>query len=157
MISRFKKIANLKRRETKIPRTLMSRNLIPSRLCFLFSQFNEETHVNVLCIMCKSYMACLQTSVSLSLSVVESSVSAPLFVQSSKWPTILGSLQFETTICLYFSSIGKIHLSCNFYRNFQSSLQYGTSSVVLVDDFSTTTAPPLSRKKRAALEISLGK
>ena len=36
LISRFKKIANLKRREKKFPRTLMSRNLIPSYIyCFL--------------------------------------------------------------------------------------------------------------------------
>ena len=31
----------------------------------------------------------------------------------------------------------KIYLSCNLYRNFQSSLHKGRSFVVLVDDFST--------------------
>ena len=34
----------------------MSRNLIPP----YFLRFNEETYVYVLCIMCKSFMACLQ-------------------------------------------------------------------------------------------------
>ena len=37
----------------------MSRNLIPP-LHLLFLRFNEETYVYVLCIMCKSFMACLQ-------------------------------------------------------------------------------------------------
>ena len=56
LIPRF---ANLKRREKKNPAdfNVAKFNIL---LYSLFSQFNEETYVYVLCIMCKSFMACLQ-------------------------------------------------------------------------------------------------
>ena len=68
-ISRFKKkIANLKRREKNPANFNVAKfNIL---LYSLFSQFNEETYVYVLCIMCKSFMACLQmTNNSLTVTV----------------------------------------------------------------------------------------
>ena len=66
VIPRF---ANLKRREKKNPANfnVAKFNIL---LYSLFSQFNEETYVYVLCIMCKSFMACLQmTNNSLTVTV----------------------------------------------------------------------------------------
>ena len=66
LIPRF---ANLKRREKKNPANfnVAKFNIL---LYSLFSQFNEETYVYVLCIMCKSFMACLQmTNNSLTVTV----------------------------------------------------------------------------------------
>ena len=68
-ISRFKKkIANLKPREKNPANFNVAKfNIL---LYSLFSQFNEETYVYVLCIMCKSFMACLQmTNNSLTVTV----------------------------------------------------------------------------------------
>ena len=66
LIPRF---ANLKRREKKNPANfnVAKFNIL---LYSLFLQFNEETYVYVLCIMCKSFMACLQmTNNSLTVTV----------------------------------------------------------------------------------------
>ena len=78
------------------------------------------------------------------------------FVQATRQPSNRVFCHLKRQFgCLYFSSIPlfisvkSISAQCNLYRNFQYSLHQGRSSVVLVDDF--------SRKKRVALEISLGK
>ena len=49
---------------------------------------------------------------------------------------------------------GKIHPSCNFYRNFQSSLHEGGCSIWFFSMTLAQTTPTLRRKKRVALEIS---
>ena len=57
LISRFSRFK--KNREFKASRNFNVAKF-NTLLYFLFSQFNEETHVYILCIMCKSFMVCLQ-------------------------------------------------------------------------------------------------
>ena len=170
--SRFKKkIANLKRREKKNPANF---NIL---LYSLYSQFKEETYVYVLCIMCKSFMACLQmTNNSWTVTVKFHYLRCfDLFVRI----TIVVFRSFQHLFCTVIEMTIYpgffIIWNDNLFIVFKYCLvPFGSISAVPCKGISNPpctsgdplwflpmtlpqTITPLSRKKRVALEIFPGK